>query len=362
MNNRKYLRWCGAILALTLVACSEAKTENADEGGVETVLPNEENEVTIQVLQKQLFEHELVTNGKVNAGRQADLKFQTNGIVAHIYVKNGDYVRQGQKLAELDKFKLNNQTAQAKDALEQAKLELKDVLIGQGYPADDHTNVPEDIMQLARVKSGYDQRVAQYEMAKYEEENATLTAPFDGRVANLFAKTHNATDASTPFCTILGTKQMEIDFTVLENELTLIRKGDKVVVTPYADAEVKYEGRISEINPLVEEKGMVKVKATVDGRENLFSGMNVRIHIHRTLDEQVVIPKSAVVLRSGKQVVFTLKKGRAYWNYVQTGLENSQNYSLVEMADMKLGDTIIVTGNVNLAHEAPVKVTMVNNE
>lgn len=100
---------------------------------------------------------------------------------------------------------------------------------------------------------------------------------------------------------------------------------------------------------------MVKVKASVNGRGRLFSGMNVRVNVHRSLDGQLVIPKSAVVLRSGKQVVFTLKDGKAQWNYVQTGLENAESYSMVGDA-LKEGDTVIVTGNVNLAHEAPVKV------
>ena len=56
-----------------------------------------------------------------------------------------------------------------------------------------------------------------------------------------------------------------------------------------------------------------------------------------------------------KQVVFTLKDGKAQWNYVQTGLENAESYSMADDA-LKEGDTVIVTGNVNLAHEAPVKV------
>ena len=69
------------------------------------------------------------------------------------------------------------------------------------------------------------------------------------------------------------------------------------------------QGSISEINPLVDANGMVKVKAAVNGQGKLFSGMNVRVSVKRSLGEQLVIPKTAVVLRSGKQVVFTLKEG-----------------------------------------------------
>lgn len=342
------------ITIVLLTACSDAKKEEKVEEGVATVLPSDNNEVTVQTLKRQVFEHELVSNGKVVAGRQADLSFESPGIVAHIYVKNGDLVRKGQKLAELDKFRLTNKTLQAKDALEKSKLELQDVLIGQGYPTSDYSKVPADIMQLARVKSGYDQSLSQYELAKYEEEHATLTAPFDGVVANLFSKPYNAASTSDAFCTIIGTQGMETDFTVLESELPLIKNGDKVIITPYSDSASKQEGRITQINPLVDDKGMVKVKAVVNSRGKLFSGMNVRVNVHRSLGEQLVIPKSAVVLRSGKQVVFTLKDGKAQWNYIQTGLENAESYSVVD--GLNEGDTVIVTGNVNLAHEAPVKI------
>lgn len=352
-QNYRYLL-CLALMLLG--ACSGAKKEEAAEEGIVTILPDEKNEVTVATLKRQAFNHELVSNGKVVAGGMADLRFETSGIVAHIYVKNGDRVRKGQKLAELDKFRIKNKTAQSRDALEKAKLELQDVLIGQGYAVEDTTKIPADIMQLARVKSGYDQSLYQYELARYEEEHATLEAPFDGVVANLFSKPYNAASTSDAFCSVIGTQGMEADFTVLENELPLIKNGDKVVVTPYADPTARYEGRITEINPLVDDKGMVKVKAVVNSQGKLFNGMNIRVSVHRSLEGQLVVPKSAVVLRSGKQVIFTLdKNGKARWNYVQTVLENAEHYTLVE-DEVKEGAIVIVTGNVNLAHEAPVKV------
>lgn len=355
MMKTQYYRYLLCLALFVLAACSDAKKDEAAEQGVATVLPDEKNEVTIIPLKRQIFNHELVSNGKVVAGGMADLRFETTDIVAQIYVKNGDRVRKGQKLAELDKFRLQNKTAQAKDALEKAKLELQDVLIGQGYAADDTAKVPADIMQLARVKSGYDQSLSLYELAKYEEEHATLVAPFDGVIANLFSKPYNAPSSSDAFCTVIGTQGMEADFTVLESELSLIKNGDKVVVSPYSDPSAKYEGRITQVNPLVDDKGMVRVKAVVNGQGKLFNGMNIRVNVHRSLGEQLVIPKSAVVLRTGKQVVFTLKDGKAKWNYVQTVLENAENYTIVE-DDVKEGDVVIVTGNVNLAHEAPVSV------
>lgn len=348
----------GSLVLVMLAACSETKTENTEKEGVETVLPQQVNEVTVMKLAKGDFHHELVSNGKILAKDYADLYFRTSEVVAKVYVKNGTFVRKGQKLAELDMFKLNNTLAQNKNALAQANLEMQDVLIGQGYAPDNLGAVPADVLELAKVKSGYERAKAQYEASQYDVEQATLTAPFDGVVANLFDKQYNMPKSGEPFCRVIRTSAMEVDFTVLESELPLIKVGDQVEVTPYAAAVGTRTGSISEINPLVDENGMVRVKAQVNGGDKLFDGMNVRISVKRSVPDQMVVPRTAIVLRSGKQVIFTVKDNIALWNYVTTGLENLSEYTLVnwEASGLQEGMTVITTGNVNLAHETPVKI------
>ena len=119
--------------------------------------------------------------------------------------------------------------------------------------------------------------------------------------------------------------------------------------------DIEIKGRVSEINPWVNENGMVQIKATVSYHPQLVEGMNVRVSAFRSVGKQWVVPKTAVVLRTGKQVVFTVVDGKAVWNYVQTGLENATEYT-VTGETLKEGDPVIVTGNINLAHESPVKV------
>lgn len=353
---KRHIWSCLALVILT--ACSGTDSNNKEKEGVETVLPQQVNEVTVMKLAKGNFNHELVSNGKIVAKEYADLYFRTSEVVAKVYVKNGMYVRKGQKLAELDLFKLNNTMAQNKNALAQANLEMQDVLIGQGYAPDNLSAVPAEKLELAKVKSGYERAKAQYEASLYDVEQATLIAPFDGVVANLFDKQYNMPKSGEPFCRIIRTSAMEVDFTVLESELPLIKVGDQVEVTPYATAVGTRTGNVSEINPLVDENGMVRVKAQVNGGEKLFDGMNVRISVKRSVPDQIVVPRTAIVLRAGKQVIFTVKDSIAMWNYVQTGLENLSEYTLVnwEASGLQEGMTVITTGNVNLAHETPVKI------
>ena len=184
-----------------LTGCGEKKddTSRKEKEGVETVLPSRANEVTVMTLKRTTFNHELVSNGKVTASQYADLSFRlTSEPVAHIYVKNGDAVKKGQKIAELDLFTLKNSLEKAEIALRQSELEMKDVLIGQGYAPDRMQSIPKDIVRLAEVKSGYGQSHAAYELAKFELEQAVITAPFDGVVANLETRGFNRPDGRSP--------------------------------------------------------------------------------------------------------------------------------------------------------------------
>ncbi len=346
------------LLALIGTACSGGNGESAEKIGDRLPLSETPNEVAVVKLEERNFHHELVSNGKVVAKQYADLYFRTPETVSRVLVKNGDHVRKGQQIAELDLFRLNNTLSQYKNNLEQATLEMQDVLIGQGYSLDNQSGVPVDVMNLAKVKSGYEKNLAQYEASQRDLQQATLIAPFDGVVANLFDKVYCMANTSEPFCRVIDTNNMEVDFTILESELSLIKIGDEVEVSPYASAVDSRTGVVDAINPLVDDNGMVKVRARINGSNKLFDGMNVRIHVKRSVPNQVVVPKTAVVLRSGKQVLFTVRDGKAVWNYVHTGLENLMEYTLVDwrMDGLNLGEMVITAGNADLAHDTPVKV------
>lgn len=350
-----------ALLALATGGCgksSEAteedsveRTENISESNPEKIA-----EVTVMELQPSVFSHEIVSNGRLTANEKVDVNFQTPGLISAIYVRNGQHVTKGQKIATLDAYKLQNQLAKDRNAVESARLEMQDVLIGQGYDPLHPEKVPSDVMELARLRSGLNQAELSLAATQREIQDATLVAPISGTIANLQTKPHNISSSSEPICRIINEGSMDVEFTVLESELPMIKPGDAVTVTPFSQGESR-QGRVKEINPMVDENGMVKVWASVSGGNGLIDGMNVRVSVKRDVERTLVVPKSAVVLRSGRQVLFTLDEGngdRAMWNYVTTGLENLNEYTITE--GLTPGMKVITSGNINLAHEAPVKV------
>ena len=342
------------LLCFLLLSCNEGKKER---GGLSTFDANEvSNEVEVITLHPASFISEIICNGKIDAQQKADLRFQTaSQPIAVVTVKNGTYVKKGQVIAKLSTTFLETKLKQARNTVEQSKLEMKDVLIGQGYRADDTESIHENVLRLAQLMSGYAQSVAAYDMAKKELAEATLRAPFDGIIANLTAKPFSMSDASQPICRLLGTNQLSVEFFVMETELQVIHKGERVEVMPYAMPQVNVRGKITEINPLVDEKGLVKIKAEIKGNTQLLEGMNVRVRIQKDIPNQFVVPKTAIVLRSGRQVLFTYDDGKAVWNYVTTGLENLDSYT-VTGENLKEGMLVIVSGGQNLAHHSPVKI------
>lgn len=359
------------ILFSTFIIAAFASCENgADEKdyavessqGDSTVLnkPHAGEPIQTMVLKEQTFNRELAGNGKVSALRSSELRFHTGEMLAHVWVKNGDRVRAGEKIAQLDLFRLERSFSQAKDNLAQSKLELQDVLIGRGYSLNQQDQVPDEEMELAKVKSGYNRTLIAYQLAEEELRKATLYAPFDGVIANLKTKEMNLAPTGEPFCLVLNDREVEVNFSVLESELSLVKRGCKVSIVPFAGGSVAEPlvGTVSEINPYVESNGMVKVKAIVPNNGTLIEGMNVNILLKSPLSQSLVIPKSAIVMRSGKPIVFTVVKGKAQWNYVQIVTENSDSCVVAprskEYEGLAAGDTVIVAGNLNLAHESKI--------
>ncbi|MDR2775708.1 MAG: efflux RND transporter periplasmic adaptor subunit [Tannerella sp.] len=348
--------FAGLFLITGLTCCGQKNSEDKEDS-VETVLPTEETAVRTTILHTVDFEHELVSNGRINAQQIAELQFaslSSGNIPIRIFVKNGDRVAAGAKIALLDTFQLSNNYRQAEDNLQKAYLELQDVLIGQGFSLADTVSIPQDMLKLAYIRSGYNNAKIQYDLAKYNLDNATLRTPISGTVADLFSKSYCAINTSEPFCIIIGEGQPEVDFIILENELPLIKTGDKVKIQSYASPDVESSGSIASINPNVDKDGTVRVKAYIQPNPKIFNGMNVRISIFRSLGKQWVIPKTAVVLRTGKQVVFAYKDGKAAWNYVTTGFENATHYTVTSKT-LQEGDEIIYSGNEHLADGTNVK-------
>lgn len=358
MNRTGYITAAILTAALCLAACKGGGGKALKEGKLE--YSPEVNAVEAVTLKKTDFPRQLLSNGKLSASSRAVLKFGTAGTIKEIHAVNGQRVNAGQVIARLDRPDLKLALESARISLEKARLDLYDVLAGQGYAARDTASVPAEVLEMAKMRSGYVAAANSLVRAEYDFSLTVLKAPFSGRVADLNVKLYDQAPAEE-FCTILDDSTFDVDFTVMESEYPLIERGLAVKVSPFADAARTFTGRITSINPTVDKDGQIAVKAAVKGSEALVDGMNVKVTVEKTVPLQLVVPRSAVVVRDGLDVLFTFQPdGTARWVYVKILASNRDSFVVEGNSDrgahLAEGEKVIISSNLNLADGSQVRI------
>ncbi len=346
----------GVALALLLAACGNKQTDNGKDMGI----PQETESyiyVDTMVLHSGIFNKQLVCNGKLAAIQKSDLVMPVSGILTTINVKEGQYVGKGTVLAAVDERDKSLALERAQRDMERASIELQDKLIGLGYSGLDD-NIPHDVLQRAEVTSGYYSAKYQLQAARTDLLDCRLVAPFAGKIANVEGRLYQRTDK---LCTLMDDSSFDVDFKVLEAELATVRVGTKVRVSPLIAEDQSFEGAVTEINPTVDDKGLIGIRARVkNSSEILLDGMNVRVIVENSVPDMLVVPKNAVVERDGYHVIFLYKGGKAVWTYVDILYSNMNEYAVTGNAHKETtvseGDTVITSGNLNLADNTGVMV------
>ena len=194
--------------------------------------------------------------------------------------------------------------------------------------------------------------------AKEHLKKCNLYAPYSGRIADL---TNTRFQRVEKLCTLINDAMMDVSFDVLESELKNIYINQIVKVILLSDNHGKSEGKIIDINPLVDKNGLVRIKARISNASHKFiDGMNVKIMIESKVPNLFVVPKDAVVERDGYHVVFVYSESVAVWTYVDIAYSNAGYYAItgnkIKGTDINTGDAIITTGNLNLADGTKIKI------
>lgn len=359
INSKKNLiiLFCSILVSLFFQSCTKSKAAN------ETTIEKknyvaEKNEVETIVLKNKSFQKELVSNGKIIATQKNSVQFEVSDKLEHLYVKNGDNVHKGQLLATLNSFKYQQRLARAQIELKKAKFQFEDMLVGRGIFTTKKDSIPKAIYDMAASRTGYDAALLELKTAQYELKSTKLIAPFKGKVANIESRVYENVSAGKSFMTLIDDSVFEVEFYLIESEMKDVAINSSVQIVPFALGK-NYNGHISSINPLIEKNGTILIKAVVKNDGKLTEGMNVKVRIQKEVKEQLVVPKSAVVLRDNQEVLFKVVDGKAYWTYIQTTLENSSSYAVIAHPDkssatLNPGDTVIISGNLNLAHDSEV--------
>ncbi|MEL6195671.1 MAG: efflux RND transporter periplasmic adaptor subunit [Myxococcota bacterium] len=209
MTEVRIRRWCNVALGLSLgiTACADAEAPPTNEP-----LPVE----TITVDQSSTYSIARRFNGVVRSRRASRLGFERAGLVAKVYVDDGDRVRRGQLVAELDRSEL----LAARRRL-QASLRESDAAVGlASLTADRLERLAEDkftskqssdeasfALQGAEARSeGLRAAISEIDV---DLRKSKLTAPFDGQVAARLVDEGTVVASGVPVVRFLESGGME---------------------------------------------------------------------------------------------------------------------------------------------------------
>lgn len=319
------------------------------------------NPVDTIILRQGMFRSQLISNGKLRAQQKSDLRFTASGTVTWLAGGNGTPVAAGAVIARVDEREAQIRLEQARQGMRKADIDLQDALLGFGYDIADSARVPRETLRIAKLRSGYDGAVTGLESARLAAENCVLTAPFGGKIANLKTKLHENPKGDF-FCSVINDRSFDVEFNILESELATVRVGQDVSVATFVEPTKRYAGRVANINPAVDDKGQIIVTANIPNPGGLIDGMNVKVYIEGSVPGKLVVPKSAVLVRDDREVLFRYdpQTGKAMWTYVLIEMSNSDSHAVIANTDrgaeLNVGDAVIVSGNLNLADGSDVEI------
>lgn len=218
------------------------------------------------------------------------VSFGISGDVAEVYVRNDEQVLAGETLMLLTSDTLEDDIVDAKDAVEDAELDLDEV----------------------------------YETL----ENYTITAPIDGTIVNKYYKAGENAENGRTLCTILDLSSLTVTLSVDELDIRSVAVGQIAMVTSDAINNHVFEGVITEVSIVGSASGGVTtypVTVRIDDTEGLLPGMNVDVSI--TVQESadtLTVPTEAV--QTGSRVLVKTADGST-----GTGAPEGYEYVKVEI-------------------------------
>ena len=313
-------------------------------------------EVNLEQATVKPFEYYIHTVGKITPQHQVEVRVKTTGIVKLLRVSNGQIVNTRGTLLALENDQQLLAVEKATTQLNVSRIKYESDLVAFGDESDLNDTRGETIKDNIRHNSGLATSEVSLKEAQLALSYTIISSEISGVVSNLEIQTGNEVKAGDIICTIYSPDRLLIETEVLESEIGKLQIGQKADLQTIANPYKVYAASVIEINPSVDEKtGMVKIKLAIEKPEELLPGMNASVVIKVPYNNHIIVPKEAIVLRSGKPVVFTMEDNLAKWNYVTLGNENGKEVEILE--GLKEGQQVIVSNNLQLAHDAPVERT-----
>lgn len=327
-------------------------------------------------------------SGTVSQGSSVSITTNATGVVNNVYVKDGDTVSKGDKIADitLDTSAQQKQAAawssylSAKNSLDAAQAKINSLqaaafkanqtfmndAVARGLAKDDPTYIQQNALWL-QAEADYKNQTAVITQAQaavnsawlsYVQLSSTIIAPMAGKVSGLtlsagssIATASNGSESSGTSQSVgtitaeEGTLQASVNLT--EIDVVKVKPGQKVTLTLDAFPDKTFTGKVATVNTNGSvSSGVTTYPTTIifdSALDNIYPNMAVNATIITDIKDNVIlIPSAAVQTANGQSTVRVIRDGQV--TQVQVEVGSSNDFQTEINSGINEGD-VVVTGS-----------------
>lgn len=320
----------------------------------------------IAVVELKSLTRSIPFSGSLAPVVQTAVKSKVPGEVTRVLVREGEAVKSGQLMAQIDTTDLQARLDAQSAALEEAKARLKiadknrannQQLLRQKFISQNAYDTADSTYEAAGA--GVRSQEAQLRIARKALDDAAVRAPIEGVVASRTVHAGEKVGVDQALFTLVDLGRMEIEAPAPASEIPSVRAGQAASFRVDGFAERAFEGRVERINPTAQ-PGSRAITLYISVRNPdgaLRGGMFAKGEI--VLDRgqpAAVIPATAVREESGQPYVFTIEGGKIARRPIKVGVTNELEGLVEVVSGLERGMSVVAARVSGLKAGAPAKM------
>jgi membrane fusion protein, multidrug efflux system len=294
------------------------------------------------------------TNGVVATKDEMRLSFKAGGVIESIRVHEGDAIRRGDKLAEIELTEVNSQVEQVRQLAGKAQ---RDLGRGERLYADQVISLE----QLQDLRTQDALARAQLRSAEFNRGYAAITAPRDGVVLRKMAADREVVPAGQPILTI-GARDdgYVVKASLSDRDVVQLKLGDPAEIRMDAYPNETIAGTVSEIAGAADGRsGLFPVEVRFDSTPvRLADGLVAKLKLHPAaarVSRLTYVPIAAIVEGDGDRAsVFVVRGDRVRRRPVHVAFIAPQSVALAD--GLEPGERVVTDGALYLQDEERIEV------
>jgi membrane fusion protein, multidrug efflux system len=284
---------------------------------------------------------EIEAVGTARANESVDVTSKSTNTVVAIRFQEGDLVRRGEILVELD-------SAEARASLEEAEAALAESQNQFNRSRDLFAQQALSISQLDLIEATLKANRARVNAARARLSDTVIRASFDGRTGFRRVSVGSLVNSGTIITTLDDTSIINLDFTVPETYFYVLKRGLSVSARSIGLPDRVFEGKVSNLGSRVDPvTRSITVRAEIPNKDGVLRpGMFMTVALSGEPEPTLLVPEAAIVPEQGKTFVFVVNNDVVERREVRIGKRRPGEVQIVE--GLKENEHVIVEGTQNV--------------